>query len=227
MQTSKNSKLFKIILIVTLSLFLVCLVISFALLGDEYTSPSTSLKFGAVAITTNDDNWFSTIKTGDVSIPYVKPNDKVVDAVTFSLGKDKNNKTSQPCYVRAKCVATTSSTNDEIIKIVDSLNNSIAESLGGDDSSYKWSSKDGDYFYLLDIDGQPLAISSSEATYNFIKEEGLVLDKDLNINGNNVNSDTIKITIVIEAIQKSNLVADSGSLQNKIKTELDALVGNK
>lgn len=223
MQTLKSSKTFRTILIVILFLAIIAnIAISFAYFTDKVTIPSTTLQFGTIKIQTNKDNWFSTIKTKSYIL---KPGDKAADGVTFGVGTDTNGNTSQPFYVRAKCTISTTSTNTEVLKVKESLTNALPNSLEST-STYKWSSLDDGYFYLLGSNDQPLAISSSSTTYYFIKSTGLVVPTSLEIDGTKVNSDKITITISVEAIQEANVVADSGkTLQAKIKDELNALVG--
>lgn len=223
MQALKNSRTFRAILIVVLLLVIAANVaVSFAYFTDKLTTPTTTLKFGVIKIDANENNWFQTVKS---KRSILKPGDVAVDAVSFNLGKDASGNASQPFYVRAKCVVTTSSTNSEVLKISNALQD-ISASLESN-STYKWSTKDGEYFYLLGSNGQPLAISSVAATpYYFIKSTGLSVPSSITIDGTKANSDKITITISVEAIQKANLVADSGkTLQDKIKSELDALVG--
>lgn len=222
MNTLKNSKTLKSILIVVLLIVIMANVaISFAYFSDKVTTPDITLQFGTIKIETNSNDWFSTLKSKS---SILKPGDKAVDSVSIALGNDSNGIASQPFYVRAKCIISTTSTNTEVLKVKNSLTDALTNSLGSGDS-YNWS-KDGDYFYLLGSNGQPLVVTSSTTTYYFIKSAGLVVPTDLEIDGTKVNSDEISITISVEAIQEANVVADSGkTLQEKIKTELNALVG--
>lgn len=222
MKTLSKNSIIKLALIVLLLVIIGANVaVSFAYFTDRATTSTATLKFGTIKINANDDDWFSTIQTNS---SLLKPGDKAVDAVTFKLGQSSTNVDSQPFYVRAKCVATTSSTNTEVQKVCTSINSTVASYLESN-STYKWSTKDDDYFYLLGSDNQPLAVTSASTTYYFIKSTGLIVDTGLELNGFTLNSDTITITVAVEAIQQANLVADSGStLQNKIKTELNLLV---
>lgn len=225
MQTLNKSNILKVALIAILLLIVGAnIAVSFAYFTDKVTTSTTTLQFGTIKIEATENNWFSTIKSKS---SILKPGDVAVDGVSFGLGTNATNTQSQPFYIRAKCVATTTSTNSEVQKVCTSLNSTVASYLENSNSAYKWSAIDNNYFYLLGSDNQPLAVTDATKTYYFIKSTGLVVDKNLAINGLTVNSDTITITVSIEAIQKANLVADSGStLQNKIKSELDLLVGN-
>lgn len=216
MVVKKKSKFVSIATIVLLSI-VIALNIAFSLAWfSDSVSHNETIYFGTIKLTSNKDGWFSSTQNYYTS---VKPNDIILNEdVKFNLDSD-----SQPLYVRVKYDVTGTITNSEVLKVYNylkyrELNLSTA-------SDYKWSEKKGNYYYLLDASGNPLAVESvRNSDYVFLTTANSQISNDLEFDSTLVNNESIKISISIEAIQKANLDgASTNSLIDDIETELNTI----
>lgn len=214
----KKSKFKSIAAIVLLSIVIIVnIAFSFAWFTDSDDFEST-LYFGTIKITSNKDGWFSATQNYYTSI---KPNDVILNEnIEFNLDAE-----SMPLYVRVKYDVTGDITNSEVLKVYNYLKyRDLNLSTGAD---YKWSAKRGNYYYLLDNSGNPLAIESVRNTpYIFLTAENSRISNDLEFDSTLVNDESIKISISIEAIQQANLdEASANPILDDIEIELNDLNG--
>ena len=78
----------------------------------------------------------------------------------------------------------------------------VAYNIKLQQTTYHWSEKLGDYYYLLGSDNLPLAIDkTTDGYYTFLTKENSQIDYDLEYDATNVNKSDINVNITIEAIQ--------------------------
>lgn len=78
----------------------------------------------------------------------------------------------------------------------------IAYNIKLQQTTYHWSEKRGEYYYLLGSDDLPLAIDkTTEGYYTFLTKENSQIDYSLDYDATNVNKNDINVNITIEAIQ--------------------------
>lgn len=213
----KNSKIISFATILLLTLLIVFnTAFSLAWFTDKEILPDTKLKFGSIKISSNQDGWFSATQNYYAS---VKPNDIILNEdIKFNL-----DTSSQPVYIRVKYNVTTTSTNNEVLKLSNYLK--YRELTLSTSSDYSWSNKRGDYYYLLDASGNPLAVESKRSTdYVFLSKNNSQISNDLEFDSTLVNNDDIIMTIAIEAIQQANIdEASNKTLIEDIEYELNEI----
>jgi len=216
MGIKKHSKFISCIAIVLFSaLIILNLAISLAWFTDAENFTQT-IRFGTIKISSNESGWFSSTQNYYAS---VKPNDIILNEdIKFNL-----DSTSQPIYVRVKYDVNTSSTNSEVLKVRNYLK--YRELSLSSASDYKWSEKIGNYYYLLNSSGNPLAVESvRNGDYVFLSKQNSQISNELEFDSTMVTGDSIAITIGIEAIQVANLdEASNNALIEDIEAELNSI----
>lgn len=221
LKSKSNYAFIAIVVLLSLSIFF-GIAFSFAWFTDK-SDAEASIKFGTIQITTNKDNWFSSEVDYYASI---KPNDVILNEdIKFNLQEaDGETSKSSPLYVRVKyAVSLNGATNSEVIKVYNYLKYRDLELSTSSD--YTWSEKRGDYYYLLDAQGNPLVVENKRVQdYIFLTVENSRVSFDLEFDATLVNSDSIKHTIAIEAIQARNLVEENETVTlEAIETHLNAI----
>lgn len=205
-------------LIVIISLILIIIInfaISLAYFTDKSEYNSGVLQFGTIALSANNDGWFSSTEN---YYGQVKPGDEIlVEDVKFNLATD-----SEAMYVRVKYLVSSDTENSETLKVYNYLKDRTLTLTTGSD--YSWSDKRGDYYYLMNADGSsPLAVSEARSTdYTFLTTANSKISETLEYNGELAESDPINISITIEAVQVAHV---NGTIDN-IESVLNSIMSN-
>jgi len=216
MVVKKKFKIASFAAILVLSLVIVLNVVFTLAIFLDVDELKENLKFGSIRISVNNNGWFSATQNYYASI---KPNDIILNEdIKFNLQQD-----GQPVYIRVKYDVNTISTNSEILKVSNYLK--YRELNLSTSSDYKWSEKIGNYYYLLDATGNPLAVEEVRSEdFIFLSSSNSKISNDLEFDSTKVNDDNISILIGVEAIQTANLDnASEKPLLEDIETELNTI----
>ena len=168
--------------------------ITFALLRDNQ-SHFNAVNLGKVEI---DDN--GTFKT-DVNIKDALPGDVILRNLSFSKGLDSGD-----MYVRARIYYTTSSQNNDIVKMVTQLNTMYSFDLDTKSTAYVWSENYDNYFYLLNGSDNNEAYNIAGNQEIFISDE-FRLPLDILV-PENIYNESINLHIELQAVQSQGVTAD-------------------
>lgn len=211
---NKKSKYISFAAIIILTLVIVLnIAFSFAYFLS-YNKLSGSINFGTIKIRANETAWFNSTQNYYTS---VKPNDLLLNEdIKFNLQAN-----SQPVFIRVKYNIVTTSSNSEVLKVSNYLK--YRELNLSTSSDYKWSEKKGEYYYLLDAEGNPLIVDEARnEDFVFLTKENSRISNDLEFDSTQVNDDSIAISIGVEAIQTDYLDdASENDLLTDIETELN------
>lgn len=198
MRKRSNSKIVKYlpVFIILISLTII-LGSTFAYFTDRVEKDS-SLTFSKVELSDETNVGISGV------IKDAIPGSKLIDgAIEFSKSID-----SEPIFVRAKISFSTESENPDMATYVEALRNSndfgiISQEQNG---AY-WSQKEGNYFYLLNLDKTALKVVDD--TYNYKLIEEMIVPYDLEQLPNlSQYMESVNFNVSFQAIQAENITGD-------------------
>jgi len=197
---NKKTGFKNLLVIVVLAILLVInAVVTLAYFTDRDAADGTTINFGTIEITTNKNDWFSTAEN---FYGVIKPGDKILaNDLQFNLAAN-----ASAMYVRIKVEISSESTNSEVVKMVEYLQNDWAI-VTNSESDYNWSVKTDGCYYLMNSDSSALLSVASVRTsdYIFSTQENCIIPFELEYDGELMESDSILIKITVEAIQSANV----------------------
>lgn len=208
----KNKVLFLVIALI------VILTTSFSVAYFSYISNEITgqINFSIVKIKAETNGVFNSNESHYVNI---KPGIQILqNDVKFNL--DSSN--IEEVYIRVKYYFTTTSSNEEVVKVCNDLNNYDLITFENDEYSYI---KHEDCYYLADNTKTNLlkVKDVKPLDYIFINSNNAIIPTEMNWDVLSVNEDKISLTIAIEAIQARNVLIDGKSLIESVDIALDSI----